>query len=228
MSRAERASLQHLRRIYDSLVPQAAPDAEKLALFPLRLEHVAELQGLELVRLPKMVDAGGSEVAGELDRQAGVVRISSALPADFQRYTVAHEIAHYCIHPTLVLAHRDMIATIQTPDRTGLPAKEAEAQRFAARLLMPVWGVSWFFRTMFRIEKFVHASLSDDDLQDLRLTRENGQVTLRALRANRRVCSLAIARAGQWRGFSFVPLRARFGVSATAMAIRLEEMRLVV
>lgn len=54
-----------------------------------------------------------------------------------RRFTLAHEIAHYCLHSND--AKREFIDTRKTMDRSGSywDTYESEANSFAARLLMP-------------------------------------------------------------------------------------------
>lgn len=99
---------------------------------PVRVSELAKALGIEV----KSADLKMG-VSGELKRsEAGswVIRVNRHENKRRQRFTVAHEIAHYILH-------RDQIGSGLTDDtfyRSGLSeAKEWEANKLAAEILMP-------------------------------------------------------------------------------------------
>lgn len=102
---------------------------------PVKISTLAQDLGLKI--LSSTLPAG---IAGEL-RPSGsgfVVRVNRHDSKGRQRFTVAHEIAHF-------LLHRDHIGVGITDDvlyRSSLSdAREAEANRLAAEILMPADSV---------------------------------------------------------------------------------------
>jgi len=101
---------------------------------PVKLSHLAELLGLKVVATPLP-----SGISGEIRPDASVpsgyiIRVNKADSSRRQRFTVAHEIAHY-------LLHRDQIGNGISDDvlyrSTLSDRREAQANRLAADILMP-------------------------------------------------------------------------------------------
>lgn len=64
----------------------------------------------------------------------GTIRVKEGLNPGRRRFTVAHEIGHYILHPTKRLNHSDDTTNFRIWND---PSEEAEANLFAAELLMP-------------------------------------------------------------------------------------------
>lgn len=101
---------------------------------PVRLSAIAERLGLRVVStvLPSGISG---EIRPDKDNSGRyIIRVNRNDSARRQRFTVAHEIAHF-------LLHRDAIGDGITDDvlyRSGLSdQREAQANRLAADLLMP-------------------------------------------------------------------------------------------
>lgn len=98
---------------------------------PVRVSAIAKELGISV--LAATLPAG---VSGELRPSEGtyVVRVNRHDSKARQRFTVAHEIAHY-------LLHRDQIGAGITDDvlyrSTLSDAREAEANKLAAEIIMP-------------------------------------------------------------------------------------------
>ena len=94
--------------------------------------EVAEQNGVNVV----FQDMGkySESVAGLLDFNEKRIYVNRADPATRQRFTIAHELAHY-------LLHRHTLGTELVDDtfyRSGLPeVREYEANKLAAEILMP-------------------------------------------------------------------------------------------
>lgn len=106
-----------------------------LGVAPVRLSAIAEEFGVEVLKAPLP-----SGISGEIRPSATqpgqfVIRVNRNDISRRQRFTVAHELGHYFLH-------RDVIGSGVTDDvlyRSGLSdAREAQANRFAADLLMPM------------------------------------------------------------------------------------------
>lgn len=159
-------------------------------------------------------DARGSyEVAGLLDRSQMMVCISAQLPKAVRNFTAAHELAHAVIHDALVM-HRDPPLT---GTDTARDPEEVEANRFASLFLMP----ATLLRKEFEL-RFGRAPLSRDDLHNVASMRLGS-----ASPTNLRKLCKFLASAMNYNGRSFDSLARLFGVSEEALAIRIEELKLV-
>jgi len=168
----------------------------------------------------------GYEVAGFMDREAGRIVVAQKYRPEWRRFTMAHEIAHWVIHPD-VKYHRDRPMTGAEPSDSGRPEEEKEADFFASELVMPTKPLAAYFFEVF-------GERIDGSTQDHSLS------TWLSIGTNRRVNEIDFARSLRYRALliaqttsfgptpNFVPLAKRFGVSPSAMAIRLENLGLVI
>ena len=160
-------------------------------------------------------------VAGLMDRQAKKIAIATWFPFETRRFTAAHEIGHWLLHPDQVM-HRDRPIDGGADLGRGRPQFEIEADYFAACFLMPPKLLEDAFRNLFGMrEQFVidenvafHLCPSDPDSL-VRVERDS---------LDR---ELVLARCGSFNGKYFRSLSEQFGVSRTAMAIRLKELEFV-
>ncbi|WP_288741414.1 ImmA/IrrE family metallo-endopeptidase [uncultured Rheinheimera sp.] len=138
--------------------------AEQLAIskfqdkLPVKLSNIANELGL--IVKSATLDTG---ISGEIKREGQnfLIRVNRHDVKERQRFTVAHEIAHF-------LLHRDLIGDGIVDDllyRSGLTdTLEAEANRLAADILMPWSKVNEFYHSMpnvkieERIEKIANAA----------------------------------------------------------------------
>lgn len=159
------------------------------------------------------------EVAGILDRPRKSVRVSAQFSLRERRFTLAHELAHVVIHQHLRAVHRDRpVHSIgQVRERT-----EEEADRFAAEFLMPARLVSSRFKQQFGSSTLVLSDEACFALDGISLTE-----FLERYPSSREIAT-RIASVERFDGRSVSSLSAQFQVSVNAMAIRLEELRLLV
>ncbi len=124
-------------REWTQMVPNA--ERERIAPFlaeaPVQLSAIADSLGLTVLSAA-LPDGISGEIRPDNERpDCYVIRVNKREPARRQRFTVAHEIGHYLIH-------RDQIGTGIRDDalyRSSLSdAREAQANRLAADLLMPM------------------------------------------------------------------------------------------
>lgn len=157
------------------------------------------------------------EVAGLIDTGRRAVAVSSQFPSSVRRFTMAHELAHAVLHPGLSGVHRDKPVDCVGSTRNQV---EWEADRFASLYLMPERLIRRHFKFRFGQAPF---SLSEDTLFAL------GGDEARALKHGPgvRAISLALAGVSRFNGRHFTSMAVQFGVSRTAMAIRLEELDLI-
>jgi len=104
---------------------------------PIDVEALARARGIVVVRR-RFEDA---DVSGILFRDADhqVIGVNSAHSAQRQRFTIAHELGHWALHPgrELIL---DVPVRVNLRDKTSSMAsdlEEIEANAFAAAILMP-------------------------------------------------------------------------------------------
>ena len=121
-------------------------------------------------------------------------------------FTLAHEIGHWLLHRD---DHRELV-TLRRDLSAARNPTEWEANRFAVHLLMP----GKLVRTEF-IRRYGSISRAFDDLS----------VSARERWSSRREYARFMASRGQSSSLSAID--DEFGVSSTAMAIRLEELSLV-
>lgn len=164
------------------------------------------------------------EVAGMINQQSKVVSISGQFPLDTQSFTLAHELGHAMMHTQAVL-HRDrpLDGTATNEPRA---IEERQANKFATYFLMPEKLTRETFLRMFPEVPF---RISDDTAFAI-MTGPAAARTQQALRRrcrNLRGLSRLLAEATSYNGTKFSPLAELFKVSTEAMAIRLEELKLV-
>lgn len=110
---------------------QAAMQAHGLSRVPCRVEDVASMLGIAVVREPM-----DDEMSGFLEKRGPgwVAGVNSYHHPVRQRFTLAHEIAHYVLHRKDREEFRDHTFARRKDDRSCM---EREADQFAAHLLMP-------------------------------------------------------------------------------------------
>jgi len=160
------------------------------------------------------------EVAGVIDQPNKLVAISTSYPKEVQNFTAAHELGHAILHLQPVM-HRDN--PLDRPrQKTEGDSSEYEADTFAACFLMPKTLVQQAFAQIF--ENDVPFAISEQTA--FKFGGKTAQ-NLRDQSRNRRELARKLAALESYKGRYFVPLAATFGVSISAMAIRLEELGLV-
>lgn len=165
------------------------------------------------------------EIAGYMDRATGRIVVAQKYRPEWRRFTMAHEIGHWIIHPGISY-HRDRPLTGGERANMSRPAEEQEADIFASELVMPRKPLVSYFERAFGP---VIDGRTMDARTALMLSTTGRKLNEIALSADLRCRSLAVAEATSFGTERlFVSLSTRFGVSKTAMAIRLEELALVI
>jgi IrrE N-terminal-like domain len=200
-----------------------------LALLPIRPnEIITELLRLRIEEPEEIIldferdPDTPSLVGGIVDRELGRFVIAGRFPLASRRFTTAHELGHYFLHPDLVY-HRDipLIGTEYTEIRGRLP-EEVEADLFAAEVLMPSRLLRDLFVARYR------GAISPDEIDEgiafkLSMGASRTLTIDMLVHGGPRYRSRIIA-TDTHAGPSFVEL---FLVSREAMAIRLEQLDLV-
>ena len=170
--------------------------------------------------LGEMIRANGTfEVAGLIDRSKRYVGISSQVPYAMRQFTAAQELGHALLHRAEGL-HRD-----RGLDGSPVPGPRArieiEADKFATYFLMPSKLLISEFEARFGPKPFLI-----NDGTSFALISDSSDA-LRGKVKNRRGLARALADASYYGGARFLSLSERFRVSTEAMAIRLEELKLL-
>lgn len=187
---------------------------------------VARKLGFELEVRERIPAIPGSnqrmEAAGTFDRRRRIICISTQFNYAVQRFTAAHEIGHSVLHRDIGrgVLHRDRPVYEMTSQR---PPIEQEADYFAACLLVPLKLLHEAFEQRFGTRK----PLPLTDTVAFHLRKSASHELFDAPKPARAFAS-ALASARSFDRRRFTSLTEHFGVSVSAMAIRLEEAGLVV
>jgi Zn-dependent peptidase ImmA (M78 family) len=159
------------------------------------------------------------EIAGLIDRQSRKIAISRRFPPEVRRFTAAHEIGHWLLHPGEVM-HRDK--PIQGMSTYFRPPIEAEADYFAACFLMPERALTK------KIEETFGVSVPISFTEDMAFWLAPGDSNhLVYPDQGSRAREFAMAAATSFAGRHFHSLAEQFGVSVSSMAFRLDELGLI-
>ena len=158
------------------------------------------------------------EVAGIIDKNKKVVQVSKNFPSETQNFTAAHELGHAILHKK-VLLHRDK--PIDGSTNIIRSQEEMQADKFASYFLMPAKRVEEVFFELFEIPKFI---INENNVLAIRERSIGG---LKNKCKDIRGLSKLIASAEYYGGKPFNSLAKIFNVSIEAMAIRLEELKLI-
>jgi hypothetical protein len=164
-------------------------------------------------------DGVRSEPVGIIDFVEKTVQVSCRFNRQQQRFTLAHELGHAVLKHSLDRMHRDMPLNEYSATYKGIAEQEADI--FASAFLMPEKPLRKMFEDTFRTERFTLNENSAFLLCSTSLCKVQ-----KKLRTKRDVSSL-LAKSISY-GRPIEPLKDSFDVSAMAMAIRLEELGLVV
>jgi len=159
------------------------------------------------------------EIAGIINNDDRSVQISRRFSPEIRNFTAAHELGHAILHDGNGL-HRDRALDGSQANRTK-DQREQEADTFSAYFLMPAKQVRKAFEKMFKTSCF---TLTDDTAFALTSgTLESIQNECRSLRDLSRL----VASTERYNGIAYKSLAKQFNVSIEALAIRLEELKLV-
>lgn len=159
------------------------------------------------------------EVAGYIDAQNKQVAISTKVSREEQFFTAAHELGHAVLHPNRHGLHRDRPVKGPITRRDVL---EVEADYFASCFLMPEKQIRQRFKWNFLSDRFEISNEAAYALSGI------DAISLRSRLKSKRALTRVLSECILFNGNRLAPLKSVFGVSTEAMAIRLEELDLVV
>ncbi|NKE43640.1 ImmA/IrrE family metallo-endopeptidase [Roseomonas frigidaquae] len=140
---------------------------------PVDLDAMADDLGLEV----RYVDNLSDDVSGKIERTRGGYRVTvnASHPRRRQRFTLAHEIAHFIMHRDLI---GDGIVDNAMYRSAGLSDEiERQANRYAADILMPAAAVRRLYRQ--NVKSFAAMANAFD------VSAEAAQVRMKDLRVGR-------------------------------------------
>jgi len=186
------------------------------------LELAAQDLRLSIEHVPAIL--GDNKIAGVLDRLERQIQIATKFRHTSQRFTCAHEIAHYILHPgTIYFRDRELSAPGNHREYF-----EIEADAFAAEFLMPRNFLDPVFLEMFGAE--IDGTIPNPEL----IFSLQGSKGMQSRWTPEQFASLAplsravaISSAHTYKGRFFTPLTNQFNVSPIAMGIQLLQMGLV-
>lgn len=158
------------------------------------------------------------EVAGAINRQARNILVSRRFPPEITRFTGAHEIGHWVLHPREVM-HRDRPID---GSKVARSKTEREADYFAACFLMPPNLLHKIIAQTFGITPPIKI---DDKIAFWLCPDEPEELVRPAIGSD--ICQRTLASAESFNGNHFASLAKQFRVSPTAMTIRLKELGIV-
>ncbi|AGI24368.1 methenyltetrahydrofolate cyclohydrolase-like protein [Pseudomonas sp. ATCC 13867] len=185
----------------------------------------AEMLGIDFRAVPNLGQTRFNRssvpfrTAGILDRQRRLIAISQEFAPEIQRFTAAHELGHWLLHDHHVM-HRDRPMD-GAALHTSRPKEELEADRFATFFLMPAKAVRTHFQRIFRVPGALHFT----DVTCFHLSPRDPNTLLYAEESSLER-ELAVAGCSRYADRRFNSLASEFGVSVTAMAIRIKELGL--
>ncbi len=159
-------------------------------------------------------------VAGLLDRQAKKIAVATQFSKEIVRFTAAHEIGHWLLHPHEIM-HRDRPIDGSNNIEEARSAIEKEADYFSACFLMPENLLITKFEEMFGNEPFIF-----DDTAAFNMSPSDPDILLNA-DEDSLDREFALAKCTRYNGRQVYSLSQKFGVSNSAMAVRLKKLKLI-
>ena len=218
-ARRLRYEIWHQRAV---LFPMGVPP--QLAMYdPAIAARVLHLEYERRERIGSINGVATHEAAGILNRKRGIISISTRFDFAVQRFTGGHEIGHFLLHPELgdTTVHRDLPVFQYGTINRNRPREDREADYFAACFLAPRDLLIEEFEKRFGphplwLNEHVAFHLRGDSASDL-FVAPHGALVFPA----------AVAGAHKFDRRHFPSLAEHFGISVSAMAIRLRELELV-
>ena len=188
----------------------------------LRLKYVeTEEIAMEVYDLGSRRARKTTSYAGYLDKESSSIVVSLEFEPEQMRFTAAHEVGHWLLHPGLEYHRERPTKNITAP--LPRPKEEYEADRFATEWLMPP---QWI-RTRLGKTFGLPLPIKVDYNLAWRLFGEEEYEGL--LYADDLAQAKAVAsRTPSFSDNHYPPMKDQFKVSTLAMALRLQELQLVV
>lgn len=218
-----------VRKLHEELwnkKEQLLPNQQATPFQLLSPRLATSVLGLEYLELEQLGSSKFSfrgqkfRVAGLIDRQAKKIAVSTEFSSKITRFTAIHEIGHWLLHPDEIM-HRDRPIGDFTNTKAKRPKVEREADYFSACFLMPERLLESTFK-----ELFMQSPFTFNDETSFHLNPNNPNMLLRTEQGSLDR-ELALANCTSFNGRNFPSLAEQFGVSSSAMAIRIKELGIV-
>lgn len=216
--RIEMAARQLAHSIYKarhSLFPEGIPDDPVELLDPKVAFHLLGYKFLELDTMGEIEP--GIDVAGTIDQDNKQVSISRRFTPLIRNFTAAHELGHVLLHRQSGL-HRDK--PIDSGGGSHRDMIERQADFFAGCFLMPKKLLEERFN-----QRFADVLSSRESLAFV--LNPSGDRKVDKLLSTKRGLARALASLSIINSHGVISLAEQFNVSVEAMAIRLEQLKLV-
>jgi Zn-dependent peptidase ImmA (M78 family) len=103
---------------------------------PVDVEAIAKARGLDVVRQDLEDSVSGVLMIRD---ERGTILVNGAHHPNRQRFSIAHELGHYLLHPEdgTIFVDRSPVFFRDRASSSGIRQQEIDANAFAAELLMP-------------------------------------------------------------------------------------------
>jgi len=150
--RQAKLKLEAFRRMLELQSGRPVAPLDLLPIDPFRIAR--DLLGLSVEEREEIARPDKSAklwipLAGLLSRVEKKLIIAAGLKPELRRFTAAHEIGHYILHPDAIVFRDSPLtdSSLRSPDSSSL--REREANLFAAEMLMPGKLVCQLFSRLF-------------------------------------------------------------------------------
>ncbi len=205
-----------LRRMWEELGP-----IDPLDIVEQSLRFALDRFELQLERVPAILN--DTSLAGRFVRSERLVQLSNGFCTESQRFTTAHELGHFFLHPG-----ENHFCDREPQHGASRPHSETEADCFAAELLMPSKTVEAQFLQRFNAP-IVGCGTNQLIWFEIAARKrvEPARLVSRLAQQEPLTRACEIASVTYYNGRLFKPLCDAFLVSKAAMGIRLLDLGLV-
>lgn len=158
--------------------------------------------------------------AGEFCREDNYIMIAADLSREVSRFTGAHEVGHFMLHDNMRTYHRDMPIDSKACVTFKNNRTEAEANHFAGCILIP----AILLRRVIKEKLGIDTPLRVTDAMAFHLDQHDPDSIIRASKDSKTREYALASLTRDLNGNHMMSLAEVFGVSNTAMAIRLKEL----
>ena len=162
----------------------------------------------------------GMRLGGFFNRTVPLIAIADQLKPRTKRFTLAHEVGHFRLHPGMH-HHREMPIHGLGEPKDPLEPEELQANHFAGCLLVPTSLLKKAFWSTFKVD---YLTLTDDVAYELL---DEDDMSLMNSPPHSLAFHRRVAEVERFRGKQFQSLVNLFQVHPTTMAIRLRQCGLV-
>lgn len=162
----EEKARQLLHRYWKQKEARLGGDIDPKSLLPIDVKAIArEILGLEVaeswdVGSDTVTPSSRMNLVGGIHRYAKKIVLARGLSSEIERFTLAHEIGHFLLHPNVIQFREDPRTDIVIRAERKSPL-EHQADRFAGFLAMPRKLVVYHYKRMFG-DAIDGANLSED------------------------------------------------------------------